>query len=59
MSLLAKLNQTDLNVMSELMTAGKITPVIDLQYKLTEVPEAVRYVEAGHARGKVVIVMNG
>jgi NADPH:quinone reductase-like Zn-dependent oxidoreductase len=56
---LAKSNTADLNMLNELMTAGKVTPVIDLQYKLTEVPEAIRYVEAGHARGKVVIVVNG
>jgi NADPH:quinone reductase-like Zn-dependent oxidoreductase len=37
------------------MQAGKVTPVIDRSYKLGEVPEAIRYLEKGHARGKVVI----
>jgi NADPH:quinone reductase-like Zn-dependent oxidoreductase len=40
-----------------MMQSGKIKPVIDRTYKLSEVPEAVRYVEEGHARGKVVITM--
>ncbi len=57
--ILAKSNTADLNLLAGLMTDGRITPVIDLQYKLTEVPEALRYLEAGHARGKVVIVVNG
>jgi NADPH:quinone reductase-like Zn-dependent oxidoreductase len=37
------------------MKAGKVTPVIDRSYVLSEVPEAIRYLEDGHARGKVVI----
>jgi NADPH:quinone reductase-like Zn-dependent oxidoreductase len=43
--------------MRELMATGKVTPVIDRRYKLSEVPEAVRYLEEGHARGKVVITV--
>jgi NADPH:quinone reductase-like Zn-dependent oxidoreductase len=43
--------------MRELMAAGKVTPVIDKRYRLSEVPEAIRYLEAGHARGKVVITV--
>jgi NADPH:quinone reductase-like Zn-dependent oxidoreductase len=43
--------------MVELMQAGKVTPVIDMSYSLSEVPEAIRYMEKGHARGKVVITM--
>ena len=39
------------------MEAGKMTPVIDRRYPLNEVPEAIRYLEAGHARGKVVITV--
>jgi NADPH:quinone reductase-like Zn-dependent oxidoreductase len=39
------------------MKAGKVTPVIDKRYRLSEVPEAIRYLEAGHARGKVVITL--
>jgi NADPH:quinone reductase-like Zn-dependent oxidoreductase len=54
---LAKANKQDLIIMHELIKAGKVTPVIDRRYKLSEVPEAIRYLEQGHARGKVVIVM--
>ena len=53
--LLADLNKKDLAILSDLMQAGKVTPVIDRSYKLNEVPEAIRYLEEGHARGKVVI----
>jgi NADPH:quinone reductase-like Zn-dependent oxidoreductase len=52
---LAALNQKDLTVLSDLMQAGKITPVIDRTYKLNETADALRYLEQGHARGKVVI----
>jgi NADPH:quinone reductase-like Zn-dependent oxidoreductase len=54
-SMLAAIRKDDLLFMSELLEAGKVTPVIDRQYKLSEVAEAIRYLEAGHARGKVVI----
>jgi NADPH:quinone reductase-like Zn-dependent oxidoreductase len=54
---LAKPNKEDLAVMRELMAAGKVTPVIDKLYSLSEVPEAIRYLEKGHARGKVVITL--
>ncbi|MET8046255.1 NAD(P)-dependent alcohol dehydrogenase [Streptosporangium sp. NPDC005286] len=47
----------DLRLLRELIEAGKITPVIDRTYPLSEVPEAVRYLEKGHARGKVVITV--
>jgi NADPH:quinone reductase-like Zn-dependent oxidoreductase len=47
----------DLAILGELMAAGKVTPVIDRRYRLSEVPEAIRYLEEGHARGKVVITM--
>jgi len=52
---LAQLNQGDLSLMRDLMQTGKVTPVIDRRYRLSEVPEAIRYLEQGHARGKVVI----
>ena len=52
---LAKGSREDLTIMNELMEAGKVTPVIDKRYRLSEVPEAIRYLEEGHARGKVVI----
>jgi len=47
----------DLEYMKELLEAGKVTPVIDKRYTLGEVPEALRYLEAGHTRGKIVITM--
>jgi NADPH:quinone reductase-like Zn-dependent oxidoreductase len=50
-----ELNKKDLTFLSDLMQAGKMTPVIDRRYKLSEVPEAIRYLEEGHARAKVVI----
>jgi NADPH:quinone reductase-like Zn-dependent oxidoreductase len=46
-----------LAVLKEFIEAGKITPVIDRTYPLSEVPEAIRYLEEGHARGKVVITV--
>lgn len=54
---IAKINKEDLTIMGELMAAGKVTPVIDKRYSLSEVPEAIRYLEEGHARGKVVITL--
>jgi NADPH:quinone reductase-like Zn-dependent oxidoreductase len=50
-------NQTDLVFMKELLEEGKIVPVIDRLYKLNEVPDALRYLEEGHALGKVVITV--
>jgi len=52
---MAKTKKEDLALMAELMQAGRVTPVIDKCYSLSEVPEAIRYLEKGHARGKVVI----
>jgi len=53
--LLARLRKDDLAVLSDLMQAGKVTPVIDRRYTLSEVPAAIRYSEEGHARGKIAI----
>ena len=50
-------NQKDLVFMTELLEAGKVVPVIDRRYPLSEVAEAVRYYGEGHARGKVVITV--
>ena len=50
-------NNEDLVVLNELIEAGKITPVIDRIYPLRETPEAFRYLDEGHARGKVVITI--
>jgi NADPH:quinone reductase-like Zn-dependent oxidoreductase len=54
---IAKINQEDLTTLHDLMKAGKVTPVLDRRYRLSEVPEAIRYLEEGHARGKVVITL--
>jgi NADPH:quinone reductase-like Zn-dependent oxidoreductase len=53
----AKGNKKDLLFIKELLEAGKVVPVIDRCYPLREVAEAIRYLEAGHARGKVVIAV--
>jgi len=50
-----KPSKDDLEFLKELIEAGKVTPVIDRTYPLSEVPEAIRYLEEGHAQGKVVI----
>jgi len=54
---LARLSKEDLAIVRELLDTGKVTPVIDKRYRLSEVPEAIRYLEEGHARGKVVITL--
>lgn len=51
----AKRTKADLEILRELLANGLIKPVIDRTYSLAEVPEAIRYLEEGHARGKVVI----
>ncbi|HEX4803580.1 MAG TPA: NAD(P)-dependent alcohol dehydrogenase [Myxococcaceae bacterium] len=53
----ADLNKQDLTILSDLMQAGKVKPVIDRRYKLSETPAAIGYLEQGHARGKVVITL--
>ena len=55
---LAKANHNDLLFIKELLEAGKIVPVVDRRYPLSEVAEAIRYVEEGHAKGKVVITVD-
>lgn len=55
--LLADLTKEDLTLLGDLMQSGKVTPVIDRRYTLREVPEAIRYLETGRARGKVIITM--
>jgi NADPH:quinone reductase-like Zn-dependent oxidoreductase len=54
---IAKRKKEDLNVLRDLMQSGKLTPVIDRRYRLDEVPDAMRPLEEGHARGKIVVVM--
>jgi NADPH:quinone reductase-like Zn-dependent oxidoreductase len=53
--LLAQMDGDDLAILGDLMQAGKVIPVIDRRYRLSEVPAAIRYSEEGHARGKIVI----
>jgi NADPH:quinone reductase-like Zn-dependent oxidoreductase len=50
-------NHEDMIVLKKLIESGKLTPVIDRTYPLSEVPEAIRYLEEGHAQGKVVITV--
>ena len=50
-------NHADLLVLKQLIEAGKVTPVIDRTYALSEAPQAIRYLQQGHARGKVVITV--
>jgi NADPH:quinone reductase-like Zn-dependent oxidoreductase len=54
---IAKLTKEDFNVLRELMESRKVTPVIDRTYKISDTQAAVRYLEEGHARGKVVITV--
>ncbi|HEY6971206.1 MAG TPA: NAD(P)-dependent alcohol dehydrogenase [Candidatus Angelobacter sp.] len=54
---MAKANKEDLNAICQLIETGKVKPVIDRSYQLSEAPEAIRYLETGHARGKVVVTI--
>jgi NADPH:quinone reductase-like Zn-dependent oxidoreductase len=56
--LLADINREDLGVMKDLIETKRVTPVIDRTYKLSETAEAIRYLEAGRARGKVIITVD-
>ena len=56
-NLMMKSNKEDLIFMKELLEAGKVVPVIDRRYPLSEVADAMRYLEEGHARGKIVITI--
>lgn len=55
---IAKVTKDDLAILRDLMLAGKVTPVIDRHYRLSEVAEAIRYLEEGHAQGKVAITLD-
>ena len=50
-------NQADLQLLKELVETGKVTPVIDKTYPLSQVPDAIRDLHAGRARGKIVITV--
>ena len=54
-SYIAQFNKKDMTILADLMQSGKVMPVIDRTYTLSETAEAMRYLEEGHARGKVVI----
>jgi len=54
---IAKFNKADMEVLRELLEAGKVTPVIDKRYELSEIADAFRYLGEGHAQGKVVITV--
>lgn len=56
-ALLQKANQEDLNYVKELLETGKVKPIIDKQYKISEIIEAFNYFQEGHAQGKVVITV--
>jgi NADPH:quinone reductase-like Zn-dependent oxidoreductase len=55
--LVAKINRQDLAILADLVQRGKVIPVVDRIYSLAETVEAVRHVESGHVRGKVVIAV--
>ena len=55
--LATKIKREDLLALVELVEAGRVMPVIDRTYPLIEAPDAIRYLEEGHARGKVVITV--
>jgi len=56
-SFMTNMNSTDLDFLKEFLEAGKLVPVIDRKYSLSNVSQAIRHVEEGHTRGKVVITM--
>jgi NADPH:quinone reductase-like Zn-dependent oxidoreductase len=56
-AVVAKRSSADLEFLAGLIEAGKVAPVIDRTYPLSEVPAAIRYLEGGHARGKIVITV--
>jgi NADPH:quinone reductase-like Zn-dependent oxidoreductase len=56
-SFIASMNASDLGVIHDFVASGKVTPVVDRTFPFNETPDAVRYLETGHARGKVVVVI--
>jgi NADPH:quinone reductase-like Zn-dependent oxidoreductase len=54
---IAKVNRHHLEALYELMKTGKVTPVIEKRYQLSELPEAIAYLEQGHARAKLVVTV--
>jgi NADPH:quinone reductase-like Zn-dependent oxidoreductase len=56
--MMAEPSNKDLAILAEMMESGKLKPVIDRTYKLDQLPDAIRYVEQGHARGKVIVAVD-
>jgi NADPH:quinone reductase-like Zn-dependent oxidoreductase len=54
---IAKINKKDLDLLKDLLATGKVVPVIDRRYPLSEAAEALRYLEEGHAQGKIVLTV--
>ena len=54
---ISELNKKDLTILRDLMQSGKVTPVVDRRYSFGEIQSAVRYLETGRARGKVVVTV--
>ena len=54
---IAQFNKADMLILADLMQSGKVTPVIDRTFKFSETADALRYLETGHARGKVVVAV--
>ncbi len=57
-NMLVKPNRDDLLFMKDLIEAGKVAPAIDRRFTFSEIAEAFRYLEAGHAQGKIVIIVH-
>ena len=55
----AEVDRKDMSFLADLLQSGKLTPVIDRRYGLHEIASAIRYLEEGHARGKVVVTLDG
>lgn len=55
--MLQRANQKDLHDIKELLETGKVKPIIDKRFKLSEITEAFKYFQEGHAQGKVVITL--
>src|SRR5262249_12447348 len=56
--MMADSNQKDLALLAEWVQSGKLKPVIDRTYKLSDIQQAIAYVEEGHARGKVIVTVD-
>ena len=54
-TLFARLEQSDLELLADMMQGGQVTPVLDRSYPLSDVAAAIRYSEEGHARGKIIV----